>query len=98
MCLRPFPDRLVVPAPVLRIEVHERHRSLFYVWLVPDLTKYANIGNAHQLLAQNVQAMGHMIADDVFAVHEGPLFLLFVVIIIPLECLSEKVLSYFSIP
>lgn len=86
--LGPLPDRVEVLAPVLGVEVDE---GLGGLGIPPDLAQESRVGGAHQLLAHDVQTVGHVVADDVVVVHEGALALGTVVVDVVVERLTHQV-------
>jgi len=55
---RPLPNGLEVSAGMLGVEIDERARVLATPSLHPDLSEHADIDSAHQLLAEDVEAVG----------------------------------------
>lgn len=96
--LGPFPNRFEVAAPVLRVEVDKRHRLGVARRLPPYLSEHSDVGDAHELLAQNVQAVGDVESDNLLAVLEGSLSQLFVVVVVPLEHPAKEVLALLASP
>lgn len=96
MILRPPPDGFKISAAMLRVEVHEWLRIQLSFWLPPYLPENTNVGDTHQLLAQDVQAVCYMVSDNVVTVSEGPLLLLLVVFVVPLQSFANEVLCSIS--
>ena len=54
-CLRPLPNVLEVAACVLGVEIDE---CFWRCWIPPYLPEHADVDCAHELLPENVEAVG----------------------------------------
>lgn len=73
---------------MLRVEIDVRLRTLR---IQPDLAEYADVDSAHELLSDDIQAVCGMSADDEVVVFERSLAEAMVVIVVPVERLTEEV-------
>lgn len=86
--LRPFPHGLIISTLMFGIEVNERIRILTKR---PHLSQHAHINHAHELLAQNVEAVRNVKPDDVVLVRECTFAESVVVVIVVVEGLAQQV-------
>jgi hypothetical protein len=107
--VRPLPDSIEVLAFVLGHEVRETTIDRFYppkvmfrwvreclrrsIALSLHLAKYIEVGGAHELLPDDVQAVLGMRTKRSLRVLKRPGAQLFIIIVVPVERLTEKVLA-----
>lgn len=82
----PFPDGIKVPARMLGVEVHIR---FWRVTVPPYLAQHTYVDGTHELLTDDVEAVGDMVTDDVVVVLEGTFAQLVVIVIVVVEGLAE---------
>jgi hypothetical protein len=74
---------------VPRVEIDER---FWFLREDPDLAEHSRVNGAHELLAENIEAVGYVDFNDVLLVFEGTLSEFFVVVVVVEEAFAEKVL------
>lgn len=83
--LRPLPHGVIISTLMLGIEINKRTRILAKC---PYLSQHAHINRTHELLAQDVEAVRNVKADDVVSIREGTLPKGVVVVVIVVESLA----------
>lgn len=91
--LRPPPHPIEISTPVLRAEIHERHRLLHLRRFIPNLSEYAQVGDTHETLSKGIKAVRDVQADDVVWIREGGEGERGVMRVVPMEGFAERVLG-----